>query len=177
LPFKSLAVANRFVELANESKANDLTLMKLLKLVYFAHGWHLALAGKPLIDEHFEAWQFGPVAPDVYHNFKHVGASPIHSPAHTLIDFDMSTPADQIRVETPTVPRDPSMDGFLKRIWDTYGKVTAYQLSQLTHQPGTPWYETWYNRGGSTRKNTDIQDDLIQEYFKAKVKANAQRTA
>ncbi|HEY1718789.1 MAG TPA: type II toxin-antitoxin system antitoxin SocA domain-containing protein, partial [Verrucomicrobiae bacterium] len=60
-PFKSIAVANRFIELAQKSDSK-LTLMKLLKIVYFAHGWHLALRDKsPLIDDTVEAWKFGPV--------------------------------------------------------------------------------------------------------------------
>jgi len=171
LPLKSLAVANRFVELSNESQSDDLTLMKLLKLVYFAHGWHLGLTEKPLINEYFQAWQFGPVAPDVYHNFKHVGSSPIRSPAHELIGFDMNTPVDQMRFETPTVPREPNMDGFLKRIWNTYGKLTAFQLSELTHEVGSPWYKAWYDEGGQNRKNVPISDASIRDYFKGKANA------
>jgi len=176
-PFSSLAVANRFVEIANEAGCRDLTLMKLLKVVYFAHGWHLAITDNPLIDEQVEAWKFGPVAPDVYHNFKHVGASAIFSPAHTFVDFDLNNPNSEIKFVTPTVPQEPIMDGFLKRIWEIYGKATAFQLSELTHKDGTPWHTIWYKEGGSERKNVDIPDPIIKEYFKQKISVNATKSA
>src|SRR5436190_8185336 len=114
-PFKSLAVANRFVELANESGATQFSLMKLLKLVYFAHGWHLALTKRPIIDERLEAWKFGPVAPDVYHSFKSCNPLHIEKTAQTLDNLSLDSPINFI---TPTTPRDPNLESFLKRIWD-----------------------------------------------------------
>jgi len=44
--------------------------MKLQKLVYYAHGWHLALNNEPLIDEQVECWQYGPVISSLFHEFK-----------------------------------------------------------------------------------------------------------
>ncbi len=35
--------------------------LKLLKLCYFAHGWHLAWNGRPLFSEPLEACRYGPV--------------------------------------------------------------------------------------------------------------------
>jgi uncharacterized phage-associated protein len=55
MPFDSKAVANEFLKLA-EQDGVKLSPMKLLKLVYFAHGWHLALKGEPLLNERVEAW-------------------------------------------------------------------------------------------------------------------------
>lgn len=49
-----------------------LTNLSLQKLAYFAHGWHLALFDKPLLEENdaFEAWRYGPVLPELYHALK-----------------------------------------------------------------------------------------------------------
>jgi len=47
------------------------------KLVYFCEGWHLAVFGESLVQEQFEAWQRGPVVPDLYHSLKRFGANPI----------------------------------------------------------------------------------------------------
>ena len=47
--------------------------MKLQKLVYFAHGWHLAIHNRPLVNEQVEAWKFGPVFSDLYHQIKSFG--------------------------------------------------------------------------------------------------------
>lgn len=44
----SRAVANRLIEMADE-RGISLTIVHLVKLVYFAHGWHLGLFHRPLI--------------------------------------------------------------------------------------------------------------------------------
>lgn len=61
----SLAIANYFIELT-KNYDNLVSPMKLQKLVYFAHGWCLAHADKPLINEKVEAWQYRPVVSSLY---------------------------------------------------------------------------------------------------------------
>src|SRR6185369_6756877 len=80
MPFDPRAVANRLLELARERQL-IIDPMKVQKLIYYAHGWHLALTGKPLLDRSVEAWQYGPVLPDVYRAFQEFGAQPITEPA------------------------------------------------------------------------------------------------
>lgn len=164
-PFESVAVANWFVDKASEN-GRGVTLMKLLKLVYFAHGWHLGLTGKPLIKEEIQAWKFGPVAPEVYHDFKENGSSEIVSPAATITSgWD-----EPLKFGIPRIKENPSIEQFLGKIWDIYGGLSAYQLSQLTHQSDTPWYTVWYEQGAMSRKGVGIPDGLIENYFKKKVK-------
>ena len=47
--------------------------MKVQKLVYFAHGWHLGITKKPLINEQVEAWPYGAVIPSLYDYLKQWG--------------------------------------------------------------------------------------------------------
>lgn len=173
MPYKAAAVANRFVAMASE-KGTKITLMKLLKLVYFAHGWYWAIREESLLDERIEAWKFGPVSPSVYHAFKSNGGEPIKRQFQSLeMSRDENGKASFCFV-TPTVPEDNFMVPFFETIWSVYGDLTAYQLSELTHQAGTPWHTTWFELGGSTRKGTDISDDLIKEYFTTRLNsANA----
>jgi uncharacterized phage-associated protein len=58
-------IANELLSLSARDTA-PLTVMKLLKLVYIAHGWYLAFADKPLISEKVEAWDYGPVRASAY---------------------------------------------------------------------------------------------------------------
>ena len=67
-----IAIANYFIKKPFED-GTELTPMKLLKLVYAAHGWHLDLAGEPLIGERVEPWKYGPVVPSAYDEFKDYG--------------------------------------------------------------------------------------------------------
>lgn len=165
-PYNSIAVANSFIEKAN-SLGKPFTLMKLLKLVYFAHGWHLAFAKLPLVNERVEAWKFGPVVPGVYHEFKHHGSDVIEHTGKTL-RFPIRYPVEFVE---PQLPESEFLNALLERIWDVYGRLSAYQLSELTHRPGTPWYITWHDMGGSIQKGTDIPDNLIRDFFAKKVQS------
>ena len=141
--------------------------MKLLKVIYFAHGWHLALKKSPLIDDAVEAWKFGPVAPCIYHSFKEFGGKPI-----TDFGKEAALQNDEVIYVKPVLEGDAFLDAFMEKIWGTYGSMTAFQLSELTHQPGTPWHKVWFEMGGSLRKGMDIPDHLIAQYFTGRLKAD-----
>jgi uncharacterized phage-associated protein len=51
--------------------------LSLQKLLYLAHMGHLAETGRGIVSRQFEAWDYGPVEPDVYHQFKAYGSKPI----------------------------------------------------------------------------------------------------
>lgn len=173
MPFRSEAVANHLISLA-EANGAHLTLMKLLKLVYFAHGWHLAIADEPLIGEKVEAWQFGPVVPDVYHGFKRHGASPIKEPFKE-IDLDCWGRDKKIVWTAPRIECSEFLTAFFRMLWTVYGPMSAYQLSALTHKADTPWHYIWHEGGGSLQKGTDIPDELIKEYFKERLSENSEQ--
>ena len=75
-PLPAKAVANYFLDKAKNAH-RPLTPMKLQKLVYIAHGWHLALFDASLIRERVQAWRWGPVIEDLYHEFKEFAKQPI----------------------------------------------------------------------------------------------------
>lgn len=162
MAYPTKAVANKFIEIAKKNGLS-ITAMKLQKLVYFAHGWYLALTnGQPLIDEKIEAWRYGPVVPSLYHEFKSHGSGPIERYA-----IDIET--DQgFRIVTPRLPEDGSLSAFIDKVWEVYGNFTAIQLSNMTHESETPWDEIWGSNG--VPKNTDIDDAVIKKYFDKKVR-------
>jgi uncharacterized phage-associated protein len=153
----SMAVANWFVD-----HVPDISPLKLQKLIYFAHGWHLALRDQPLIDEYIEAWDYGPVVPSVYHEFKEFGNRPINIPG-TAIERIGDT---KFRIITPRLSPEShqSVEALLKKIDEVYGGYSALRLSADTHKVGTPWEET--RKSQPNRKGVDIPDELIQAYFK-----------
>lgn len=134
--------------------------MKLQKLIYYAHGWHLASTGKPLIDESVEAWKYGPVIPSVYHEFKSYGSGTIREKGTTIEAAECSS----LRFVTPTV-HDSETKCLLDTIWEAYGGLSGVQLSNLTHKQGTPWSETFAKSGG--QKGFDIPNSVIKEHFDA----------
>lgn len=174
MPYDAKAVANYFLDLA-EAKSESLTPMKLQKLVYFAHGWHLAITGKPLINEVVQAWSFGPVIRSLYIEFRDFGATGITERAKEYVptpreagkpgffSFRQITPSinDASYVSEDT----PFTKSLLDKIWDVYGCYTAIQLSNMTHAPNTPWDKIKRQYAGPIPKNEVIPDHSIKEYF------------
>lgn len=155
-PHSSLAVANEIMAIVGLGAVSP---MKLQKLLYFAHGWHLALTGRPLIDETVEAWEYGPVIPSVYHAFKEYGATRI-ADLYAGVKFD----GKGWRIEVPRMQEaDSHSRDLLDRILHVYNGYTGVQLSNLTHLPGTPWSKTRESAQG--HRSVPIGDGLIREYF------------
>lgn len=142
------AVANEFIRLARED-GRAFTPLQLIKLVYISHGWMLGIHQRPLIRDRIEAWKYGPVIPDLYHSLKEYGAGHV---THEISDFLGRTPP----------PLDDEEKQLLMAIFRSYGRKTGIQLSAMTHQPGTPWYDTWTE--GS--QNLAISNDLIAEHYR-----------
>lgn len=159
MPYEAKAVANEFLKLA-EWEHKKLTPMQLIKLVYFAHGWHLALTGEPLINENVEAWRYGPVIPSLYHEFKVFGNEPITRKATVgeWITFDKKV---NLALNEPGIPEGTYAHNLIKRVWDVHKHLSAIQLSNMTHEPDSPWTTT----EGKEIKGTDIANEKIRDYF------------
>jgi uncharacterized phage-associated protein len=168
------AIANFFIERA-AADGKRLTPLQLIKLVYIAHGWYLGLTGGPLINEPPEAWQYGPVIPSLYHSLKVYGNGPI---TEKLYDFDVS-PKGTLTLtmhEVPS-PSDETICRFLNSVWKRYGRFTASQLSLLTHQPDTPWSDTWEKYKAKYIKGVDIPEELIRKHYEGLKAGNESRAA
>lgn len=155
----AISIANYFIERSNDSKS-EITLLKLVKLTYIAHGFLLALLNKSYINPRFdrvEAWRLGPVIPSVYHTFKYNGSSPITEKGKVLTDVGINDcgvfVCPKVKDETTQV-----LDFVMKR----YGKMEAESLVDILHRKGTPW-DYYYKPG----QNVIIPDEDTQIYYKA----------
>lgn len=150
--YSSAAIANRFLGVAPAS-GSRLTPMKIQKLVYIAHGWHLAYKDRPLCFETAQAWRWGPVFHDLYHSVKRWGRHPITEEIRDYWDG-----------EVYVVEEDEG--GFavelIDAIWDVYRRFSAAQLSAMTHAKGTPWAAV-YKRG---KRYAEIPNDLIRSHYR-----------
>ena len=155
-PVNPIAIANYFIRKSIDS-GKELTPMKLIKLVYISHGWYLGITGKPLLPEAIEAWQYGPVVPSIYNEFKRYGKQPI-----TELVYDKVT-------NTYPIVVDADLISFLDKIWYVYGNYDGLQLSALTHQQNTPWFTTWHKQGGKSSRAVMISDDLIKQHYQEKI--------
>ena len=154
---RAMAVANYFIRKAGQTGCRDLTPMKLVKLVYAAHGMSLALLERPLFNDTVEAWQFGPVVPEVYNEFKMFGRSPIPTDVRGIDSWDQSVPSIDGDYDNPDLTKV-----LLDRTWELYCEYTGEELSDLTHEPDTPWSRAMDARDIGERfpkiKNEDIME-------------------
>ncbi len=170
--YSAKAVANAFLDIA-EANEKRVSPLKLQKLVYLAHGWNLAIQGQPLVDDEYaEAWQYGPVFPSLYHEFKDFGKSPVTSKAS---EFDM-TEAFDYNMYQPEIPEaDKESWDLLDRIWEIYGQFSGLVLSDVTHRPNTPWHQIWNSSGG--RRNADIPNEIIKSHYEDLAKSRSGKSS
>ena len=81
------AIANFVLDFCDRS-GRRITHIPLQKVIYFCHVWSLIDLGRPLVRHKFEAWEFGPVLPYLYREFKKFGDAPINSRAIQIDPID-----------------------------------------------------------------------------------------
>jgi uncharacterized phage-associated protein len=159
------ALANYFIDLAKEDSV-ELKQLGLMKRVYIAHGFSLALFDKSALDPRFdvvEAWPYGPVIPSIYHSFKHNKDNPIiEKSIITRVERD----GDNFK-EFFDVPELHDIDIRLvaEMVWERYRERNDYQLVALTHRKGTPW-ALCYEEG----KKNEIPDSYTKVFYKKLIK-------
>lgn len=157
--YSAKAIANYFLDHYGDMKTSPkISPLKLQKLVYISHGWSLAILDEELVDDEYaEAWQYGPVFPSLYYEFKEFGRSPINRNATDLrlSDFEYVTPKVEVS--------DEKSYALLNRIWEVYGEYTSVQLSNMTHKDGTPWRQARNEAKGM--RNFHIDNETIKNYY------------
>lgn len=127
----------------SEPDGENISNLKLQKLLYYAQGTSLSILGRPLFADPIINWQHGPVVSTVYHQYKSHGKSPL--------------PASYIE---PDKYQDEEM-AVLHFVRAEYGQYSAWKLRNMTHQE-SPWL--------STDSGSEITLDIMNLFFKDKIK-------
>ena len=156
--YSPLVIANAFIQKGIDA-GTCLTQMKVQKLVYIAHGWHLRYTnGQPLISESYEAWQFGPVNRKLYNALSRYGNRKIDN----LIHWGQDTPFLSDDGSVAEKHLDDIASAIIDMVWDVYGAYPAFKLSALTHEVGTPWSNTFEAGENNPIPNADITEHFNQ---------------
>jgi uncharacterized phage-associated protein len=151
----SLQAANWFIKKSHEEGVS-INAMKLQKLIYFAHGWCLALYDTPLIDEFIEAKSYGPVCRAVRMACIKYGSQQIKE----LVKDKCGNIQFMEASEYHAAP-------LLEKIWSSYGANFDYiQLSGLATEEGGPWHEARSENPGRIQIN--INETAMKKYFNSK---------
>ena len=142
--YKAIDIANMYIRLANDIQDNSIDNLKINKMLYYAQGWALVRLGRPLFDESIQAWDYGPVIPEVYHAFKCCGKLSIKEPIDVFDESRLNSEELELLVD----------------VYTAYGRYTGWALKEMTHEKGSPW-DMVYQKG----KNIIIENEIIKKYF------------
>jgi uncharacterized phage-associated protein len=153
IPYPPLATANFFI--SEYARGRGIEHMKLQKLVYFSHGWWLTGHPGPYLNERPQIWKHGPVFDSLYHVLKTFGSLPI-------AEIQSSSP-----FEKPALidGRDSEVRGLLVWVWQKYGHLSSFALSDMTHREGTAWSRVAAERNFSVPRGLELPDEYVRKEF------------
>ena len=143
MAYRVLDIARKLIKMADWDTANggdNMTNLKLQKLLYYQQGYHLAKFDTPLFDEDVEAWVYGPVVPVAYDYYKQYGSQilPVEGEEMILPDEE-------------------------EKLFEAYREFSAIGLMNMTHRE-KPWMMAEpHNRG------TVISQQSMKAYFKTQL--------
>ncbi len=120
-------------------KETTISNLKLQKILYFIQAEFLVKKGVPCFNQAIEAWDFGPVVPEVYHKFKVYGGAAIPF-AEEFTHCDISDEDKKL----------------IKIIINVCSKYSAAQLVEITHRQ-SPWKNAYQKHANIKIKNKDIK--------------------
>lgn len=147
--YTAFTIANWFInrsKVAENDGGDRLSLLKLLKLMYYAEGIFLAYDKGSLFDDPFIAWVHGPVVCSVWQRF-----------TDTPYELEFK---DSEKEKFNTISEEDNE--LLENVFQTFGAYSAWGLRNLTHNE-TPWIVATDN---GRVMNREISRDSIREYFK-----------
>ena len=134
--------------------------LKLQKLLYFIQAYFLTNKkdNTPCFDEKIEPWDFGPVVPEAYHEYKQYGSGDIPN-IESYILFDEDDIWNSKRVGfTDNIIKDEDKV-LIDKVIDKFADYSATDLVSLTHRQ-SPWFDAY-----EPHQNNEITIDAIREYF------------
>jgi uncharacterized phage-associated protein len=124
--------ATKIICQAADWRLSNLHVQKILYLAHMAvlrrtKGSHGIIIGEP-----FQAWDYGPVIPQIYHKLKIYGAKPVQN-IFRSVNIEVVDDEDR---------------KFLESFVHSLDNVSAARLVHATHRPGGAWSKC-YQAGGS----------------------------
>lgn len=118
--------------------------LQMQKMLYFAHMFFLGRTGEPLVDENFEAWNYGPVLPSLYKKVRFFGSD-------NIVDvFSGSS----------TFPNTPEYN-ILQEAAQSLAHRPASHLVNITHHQSGAWAKHYR---ANVRGIKIPNQDILEEY-------------
>lgn len=135
------------------SFADEMSNLKIQKLLYYAQGCCFAYMGKELFQNDIVAWKHGPVVPDVYDKYQKYGRGGINSQD----------------IQKPVLSNEHEI--LLIKTYNAFAKYSAWELVNMTHMED-PWKMTDFqsviskllikNYFSTHHKDIVVRDDMVE---------------
>lgn len=135
-------VRNRADERLDES-IDELTQMKVMKLLYYVQGTSLAVLNRRLFSQDIVAWKYGPAVVEVHDKYKGKKGIVGNITEKDLEDYNLLT-------------KDKNTGPILEAVYEAFGNTSAYDLMKQTHKE-SPWKET--------EQSSVITDKSLKKFF------------
>ena len=143
MAYKALDIANKIISKTDLEHGDTISNLKLQKMMYYQQGFHLAYFGTPLFDEDIVAWQYGPVVPSVYKEYK-------------------SFESNSISTSKEGISLSDDEEELFNNVYEEYNQFSAVALMKMTHEE-SPWK--------TTEINSVISRDKMMSFFKTQIEA------
>ena len=143
MAYKALDIANKIISKTDLEHGDTISNLKLQKMMYYQQGFHLAYFGTPLFDEDIVAWQYGPVVPSVYKEYK-------------------SCESNSISTSKEGISLSDDEEELFNNVYEEYNQFSAVALMKMTHEE-SPWK--------TTEINSVISRDKMMAFFKTQIEA------
>lgn len=141
--YNAVNIARYVIERCSRT-GKTISNLKLQKILYFIQAEFLITKGQPCFADEIQAWDFGPVVPEVYYTYRMYGGANIPCIGKSMVSRIISLGDREI------------LDGII----DECMKYSASALVDITHSQ-SPWIDA-YDRPGH---NNEITPESIKEYF------------
>lgn len=143
-----------FAELKDSPMAENLTQMKVMKLLYYAQGISLAAFDETLFNDDIVAWKYGPVVEAVHYKYK--GMRDIIN----VDNINESGMEKEALDDFSEISDDEDAETVLETVFEVYGDKSAIDLMNMTHRE-SPWIDA--------ERNATIPINKIKSYFEDNV--------
>ncbi len=125
-------------------------------MLYIINLFYYGRKEEPLIaDEKFQAWDYGPVLPTLYHKLKKYGPNNIKSDNIEKV-FGISS-----------LTNDSDEYTTIKEVSEGLEKFETSQLIAVTHRSGGAWSLNYERSQNNIIKDEDIKQEYLNYYKKA----------
>ncbi len=143
MAYKVSDIANKIISKTDLEHGDTISNLKLQKMLYYQQGFHLAYFGTPLFDEEIVAWQYGPVVPSVYKEYK-------------------SFESNSISTSKEPISLSKDEEELFDNVYEEYNQFSAVALMKMTHEE-SPWK--------NTAINSVISQEKMMSFFKTQIES------